>query len=110
MIKYLTSSLPATSMPSWRLADGPRTAQGGKAMTTGLEAARKPIAPIGATAYAHVVCAAQHSIQVMGDNSVSLAVSANEVEPFGTQAQAQLSVDVTRVDGRAGSPPRGEPV
>ena len=123
MIKFVAPMLPATTMPSmrlvlaaapsWRLADGPWVAQAGKAMTSGAEAARKRIAPTGAPAYAHVVCTAQHTIQVMEENSASLAATAESLGngiTFGTQVQTQLSVDVTRVDGRAGSPPRGEPV
>ncbi|GAA0283152.1 hypothetical protein [Cryptosporangium japonicum] len=113
MISFVTPKLPGTAMPSWRLAEGPSAvlaAPAGKAMTTGVAAARKRIAPSGAPAYAHVVCAAQHMSLVNEANSALLAVSADAVEPFGTQVQTQLSVDATRVEGRAGSPPRGEPV
>lgn len=121
MIKFQTPMLSATTMPSmrlvrpvapsWRIADGPSA--GSTATTTGLTAARKRIAPTGAPAYAHVICVAQHTIQVMGENSASLAANAESLgngTTFGTQVQTQLSVDATRVDGRAGSPPRGEPV
>jgi hypothetical protein len=118
VISFVTPKLRGTAMPSWRLADGPLAAvaaHAGTAMTTGVSAARKRIAPSGAPAYAHVVCAAQHMSLVNGENSAPLAAPASAltgavVESFGTQVQAQLSIGATRVDGRAGSPPRGEPV
>lgn len=109
MISYTISTLRAAAMPSlllvpssapsvvaaWQLADGQW-------------AARKRTAPVGAPAYAHVVCAAQHTNEVSEEQSVSVAVVAESLGnglTFGTQ----LSADAMRVDGRAGSPPRGIP-
>jgi hypothetical protein len=94
-------------------ADGPRAAKEGNAAAPGLWPARKRTAPVGAPAYAHVVCAAQHTHQVSGEKYALQAITAGSLgngSTFGTQVQTQLSVDVTRVDGRAGSPPRGTPV
>ncbi|GAA3393136.1 hypothetical protein [Cryptosporangium minutisporangium] len=122
MIKYLVSELSAAAVPSvrlgmpsvapsWRIADGPWA---GKAVTVAPSAAaRKRIAPTGAPAYAHVVCAAQHTFQVSGEKSALQAAMAEFLgngSTFATQVQTQLSADATRVDGRAGSPPRGTPV
>ncbi|SHN32870.1 hypothetical protein SAMN05443668_10590 [Cryptosporangium aurantiacum] len=116
MITYLVSELSAASMPSlrlvpsvapsWRMADGPWA---GKAMTVAPSAARKRTAPSGAPAYAHEVCAAQHTIQVSGEKSVLQAATVESLGN-GITFATQLSADVTRVDGRAGSPPRGTPV
>ena len=111
MISYTITSLRATAVPSMRLVLSAAPAFAGWQLADGPWAARKRTAPTGAPAYAHVVCAAQHTIQVSGEQSVSEAAAATVVESLGNGSTfgTQLSVDAMRVDGRAGSPPRGTP-
>ncbi|TQS42310.1 hypothetical protein [Cryptosporangium phraense] len=95
MIKNLMSTPTATAMPSiWSGKAVPLTARERVALT------------------AHAYCAEVHVSQVSKDKSVLQAAKAGYVGngiTFGTPVQAQLSVDALRVDGRAGSPPRGKP-
>lgn len=74
-------------------------------------AAGKPIAPAGASALAHP-CAEQQKHAVPGEHIARRETAAgwhSNGIAFGNQLQTRLSADVTRVDGPAGSPPRGIP-
>jgi hypothetical protein len=75
----------------------------------------KPTAPAGASARAHLCAEQQKHAVALERFAVSASAAASSYGSnsngitFGNQVQTQLNVDVTRVDGRAGSPPRGTP-
>jgi hypothetical protein len=78
-------------------------------------AARKPIASVDASALHGCVEQPKHSLS--GEYHALSASGAgwlgNGNSTFGNQVQTQLTFDATRaarIDGRAGSPPRGTPV
>ena len=127
MRKLMISTLPSASVSSPQVmpfvgqaaSDTPtfmRSAARPWAVATTLRgldaggAAWKPIAPAGASALTHP-CAEQQKHAVSGEH---FALSATAAGSYGTGItfgnQTQLSVDVKRVDGPAGSPPRGTPV
>lgn len=119
MTKNLTSTLSAIAVPSLRIADGPWS---GKAMTSGQIAPRQRLALLVGMHAAGAELAqnaelptkeVSYPIQVSEAKSVLQAPPAGYVGngiTFRTPVQAQPSVDALRVDGRAGSPPRGTPV
>jgi hypothetical protein len=135
----LISMLPSASMPSARIAPSvgqlaslallPEYSTGATSNTAArvelssarpwaagvvAAAAGKPIAPTGASAL-HA-CVEQQMNAISEENYAFPTIGAGWLSngsAFGTHVQTQLAVDgsqVARIDGRAGSPPRGTPV